>query len=341
MSPIITRKKLNLHTHWQWELGQAFTCPQALLDYLEIPSAALKSGFKARDLFPMRVPYAFAKRMEKGNLADPLLRQVLPVQQEFDSHQDFSQDPLEEQQGPLPGMLHKYQSRVLILFKNGCAINCRYCFRRYFPYETHQLTAEKQAQIIMYLKQQPQVNEVILSGGDPMMARDKDFDDLMTQLETLPQIKRMRIHSRLCTTIPSRITPALVTRFAQSRLNIILVTHINHGQEIDDAVAQALQPLRHLANVTLLNQSVLLKGVNDDSDSLSDLSEKLFAVGILPYYLHQLDKVQGSAHFQVCDQQARQLMHRLLARLPGFLVPQLTKEIPGQASKVPIDLRLE
>lgn len=338
MSSMITRNEINLHSHWQWELGQAFTSPEALLDFVELKHDAFQRGFAARQLFPMRVPKPYAARIKKSDAHDPLLRQVLPLADEFSLEAGYSTDPLEEQDNQTPGLLHKYTSRVLLIFRGGCAINCRYCFRRHFPYQEHHFNQQRQDEVLHYLKQHPEVNEVILSGGDPLMAKDTAIACLLDALEALPQIKRLRIHSRLLITLPSRITATLVERFARSRLAIIVVTHINHAQEIDAAVITSLMPLRTTKNISLLNQSVLLRGVNDNSDCLCDLSEKLFDAGILPYYLHQLDKVQGAAHFAISDTRACELMRDLLARLPGFLVPKLTREIAGQTSKTPIDL---
>lgn len=341
MSESIPQNNIRLQAHWQSELARSFTRPQTLLSYLNIPLEKFEDGFEARRLFPMRVPRAFADRMEVGNAHDPLLQQVLPRIEEFQEFEEFSADPLAEKSATLiPGMLHKYQSRVLLIFRGGCAIHCRYCFRRHFPYADNAINSQRLQDIVDYIKAHPKINEVILSGGDPMMASDNHLAKLIKTLEQLPQIKRLRIHSRLLITLPSRIHPGLVTILQQTSLHIIIVVHVNHANEIDRSVHEAFSPLRSLANVTLLNQSVLLRGINDTSTQLAQLSEAVFSVGILPYYLHLLDKVQGSAHFFVDDSKAKQLMRELYLQLPGFLVPKLMREDPNQASKTPIDLEM-
>lgn len=322
---------------WQSELASAFTDPLRLLSYLELDATPLAAGLRARELFAMRVPRAFAARMIKGDADDPLLRQVLPRADEFVVAPGFVRDPLAEQDAALPGLLHKYRSRVLLLLRGGCAINCRYCFRRHFPYGDHALGGAELARIIDYVRARPEVNEVILSGGDPLMAKDEHLAALMRALGDLPQLCRLRLHTRLPITIPSRITPALVDLLGSAPWPTIVVFHINHAREIDDEVAASIAKLR-AAGVTLFNQSVLLRGVNDSAAALIQLSERLFEVGVLPYYLHLLDRVAGAAHFEVPEARTKELMAALLRELPGFLVPRWVREIGGQASKVPIDL---
>ncbi len=324
---------------WQEELARAFTDPRQLLDYLGVDPAPFGPGLAARELFAVRVPRPFAARMIKGDPADPLLRQVLPLAEEFAEAPGFVADPLVEQGAALPGLLHKYRSRVLLILRGGCAINCRYCFRRHFPYGEHGLGGAALARVVDYLRERPEVNEVILSGGDPLVAKDEQLREVVAALSELPQLRRLRIHTRLPITIPSRITPGLVELLAGAPWPTVVVFHVNHARELDDAVAQAIAPLR-AAGVTLLNQSVLLRGVNDRLADLASLSERLFAVGVLPYYLHLLDRVAGAAHFEVSEARALTLLRGLLRELPGFLVPRLVREIGGEASKVPIDLRL-
>ncbi|MGL5335164.1 MAG: EF-P beta-lysylation protein EpmB, partial [Enterovibrio sp.] len=237
-------------------------------------------------------------------------------------------------------LLHKYQNRVLLIVKGGCAINCRYCFRRHFPYAENpsgKLVWQKQ---LDYIKAHSQISEVILSGGDPLMAKDHELAWLIGEISQIAHVKRLRIHSRLATVIPDRITPELLSLLANSRLKTILVTHINHANEIGQDVVTAMQKLSS-AKVTLLNQSVLLRGVNDNAQALKALSEALFHAGILPYYLHLLDKVQGAAHFLVSDDEARAIMAELIQQLSGYLVPRLTREISNRKSKTLIDLHLE
>lgn len=321
---------------WQYDLAQAYTRPEQLAHALELDSHWLEHHRRAIELFPMRVPRPFVKLMEVGNPNDPLLLQVLPQLAEFEQRAGFSTDPLEEQQLDSPrGLLHKYKSRVLILLKGGCAVNCRYCFRRHFPYQEHRISHDQWQAIDSYIADNTDINEVILSGGDPLMAKDYHLIELLDRIESHQHVKRVRIHSRLPVVIPSRLTSELLHRLAESRLHAILVLHINHPNEISDVLRQKLEQARK-CGIQLFNQSVLLANINDSSDVLVALSERLFDAGVLPYYLHQMDKVQGAAHFCVSDERAQHLMRELLAELPGFLVPKLVRELGGEASKTPI-----
>ena len=325
---------------WLSQLADVVTDPDELLRLLNVDAdEKLLAGRDAKRLFPLRVPRAFIARMEKGNPNDPLLRQVLTVQDEFITAPGFSTDPLEEQHSVVPGLLHKYRNRALLLVKGGCAVNCRYCFRRHFPYAENQGNKRNWQAALDYIAQHPELDEIIFSGGDPLMAKDHELEWLITHLEALPHVKRLRIHSRLPIVIPARITDVLVTRFAQSRLQILLVNHINHAREIDDEFRAAMARLRQ-AGVTLLNQSVLLRGVNNNAQTLADLSNALFDAGVMPYYLHVLDKVQGAAHFLVSDDEARTIMRELLTLISGYMVPKLAREIGGEPSKTPLDLQL-
>ncbi|MFD1008846.1 MULTISPECIES: EF-P beta-lysylation protein EpmB [Oceanisphaera] len=339
MPAIIPLKQGNLHINWQKELAQAFTTPEQLLHYLQLDAAPWQSGFKARRLFPMRVPRPFAAKMRKGDANDPLLRQVLPLVAEFDEVPGFVTDPLEEHHSALPGLLHKYRSRVLLVVRGGCAVNCRYCFRRHFPYADNSPNQAGWQAALNYISEHPEINEVILSGGDPLMAKDAQLATLLDGLEAIKHLKRVRIHTRLPVVIPARLTDELRQRLSTSRLQAVMVLHINHANEIDDNLSQRLSSWR-TAGITLLNQSVLLAGVNDSTSALCELSERLFSAGILPYYLHQLDKVAGAAHFAVDDLTATALMADMLTQLPGFLVPKLVREIGGEHHKTPIDLGL-
>jgi EF-P beta-lysylation protein EpmB len=336
---MIQTNEVNLHSNWQKELANVVTCPKKLVEMLGLEAHFTEKDLEARRLFPMRVPQPFINKMRFGDPNDPLLLQVLPQHQEFITQIGYNKDPLEEQQSAIPGLLHKYRSRVLVMFKTGCAVNCRYCFRRHFPYQDNQVNKQALLEVIKYLKSHSHVNEVILSGGDPLMAKDNAISWFLEQLEQLPQIKRLRIHSRLPVVIPARITLELCERFKASPLKIIFVNHINHGNEIDDDFENAMQMLKQ-ANVTLLNQAVLLKGINDTVEAQVALSEKLFEADILPYYLHLLDKVEGASHFDMSEEAALNLMAGMLAELPGFLVPKLVREIGGKTSKTPIDLQL-
>lgn len=325
---------------WLSQLADVITDPAELLHLLNIdPDTRLLAGYDARRLFPLRVPRAFAARMEPGNPDDPLLRQVLTSQQEFIQTPGFSVDPLEEQQSVVPGLLHKYRNRALLLVKGGCAVNCRYCFRRHFPYADNQGNRRNWQAALEYITAHPEMDEIIFSGGDPLMAKDSELSWLIEKLETIPHLKRLRIHSRLPVVIPARITSALVQRLSASRLQVLLVTHCNHANEIDNAFREAMAHLKQ-AGVTLLNQSVLLRGVNDSAQTLAALSNALFEAGVLPYYLHVLDKVQGAGHFLVSDDEARRLVSELLPLVSGYLVPTLARETGGKPSKTPLDLYL-
>lgn len=277
--------------------------------------------------------------MAKADWRDPLFQQVMTLKDEYRHSPGYSEDPLEEQGGPVAGILHKYKSRVLLILKGGCAVNCRYCFRRHFPYGDNAMNRQGLIDALNYIRQNPDINEVILSGGDPLMEKDERLQWLFEQLNVITSVKRLRIHTRLPVVIPSRISQQFLA--AVNRLNIpcVMVLHINHANEIDDDVATAMKMLKN-HGVYLLNQTVLLKGINDSVATLSALSEKLFSVGILPYYLHLLDKVKGAAHFDIEQANAVQLVQQLLLELPGFLVPKLVREIAGEGSKTPIDLKL-
>jgi EF-P beta-lysylation protein EpmB len=340
MPDIITRKSESVEQNWLKELANAISDPTTLLQQLNIDSHPWQDGFKARQLFSQRVPQSFIKRMEKGNPNDPLLKQVLPVIEEFESHEGYSRDPLDEQNNVTPGLLHKYKNRALMIVKGGCAINCRYCFRRHFPYQENKGTKTVWQQSLAYIAQRPEINEVILSGGDPLMAKDHELKWLISEIEAISHIKTLRIHTRLPVVIPSRITDELCDILAHSRLRSVVITHINHANEIDLSLITALNQLKQVG-VMLLNQAVLLKGVNDSVEAQVSLSEQLFEAGVLPYYLHVLDKVQGAAHFFVSDDQARRIMAGLLKEVSGYLVPRLTREEGGRPSKTPLNLYLE
>ncbi|QCR34886.1 EF-P beta-lysylation protein EpmB [Nissabacter sp. SGAir0207] len=340
MAHIITQDTA-VREDWLQQLADVITDPDELLTLLGLEHhPELQAGRDARRLFPLRVPRAFAARMQPGDPTDPLLIQVLTAQQEFVAAPGFTTDPLEEQQSVVPGLLHKYRNRALLLVKGGCAVNCRYCFRRHFPYQDNQGNRANWSRALEYIRLHEELDEIIFSGGDPLMAKDHELDWLIGELEAIPHLKRLRIHSRLPVVIPARITPAFCQRLSSSRLQVLMVTHINHPQEIDDALRQSMAQLKR-AGVTLLNQSVLLRGVNDDAEILAQLSNALFDAGILPYYLHVLDKVQGAAHFMVGDDEARALVKALLTKVSGYMVPKLAREVGGEPSKTPLDLYLK
>lgn len=336
---MIPKIPIQVESSWQKELGFAFKDALSLLHYLDIDAHAFDQADSARRLFPMLVPQSFANKMEKGNPNDPLLLQVLPQATEFYEAAGFSHDPLGEQTNQTPGLLHKYESRVLLILKSACAVNCRYCFRRHFPYSDNQLKRSDWLEVLEQIAQDPQVNEVILSGGDPLMASTEFLHWLTSQIQSISHIKRIRIHSRLPVVLPERLDAKLLDWFASISLPVVLVLHINHPNEIDSILQGRLKQLSE-RGVTLLNQAVLLKHVNDNEQVLCALSERLFESCVLPYYLFQLDKVKGAHHFEVNDEEARRLVGEMIKRLPGFLVPKLAREIEGQPGKTPIDLHL-
>lgn len=317
---------------WQTSLSEAVSDPKELLALLNLDPHLLCADSAAAKTFKLRVPRQFINRMRKNDLYDPLLMQVLPIQKELHSPPDYLADPLhEEAKNMLPGLLHKYSTRVLLVVSGACAIHCRYCFRREFDYAANNPGRKGWTQAMDYIRTQPLVDEVILSGGDPLMVTDHYLSDLIKGIANIPQIKRLRIHTRLPIVLPERITTSLLQAL-ESRLKCILVIHTNHPNEIDDAVMVAMEALKN-TGITLLNQSVLLKGVNDSAVVLRELSEKLFSAGVLPYYLHLLDKVKGASHFAVSRRKAVHIMRELSAALAGYLVPKLVEERAGEASK--------
>lgn len=319
---------------WQTELKTGFTHPQPLLEFLNI--SVDKFSLKAHRDFKTKVPLSFAKRMQKGNLNCPLLKQVLPIEEEETITPGFTNDPLEEQQAnPIPGLLHKYASRVLITLATNCAINCRYCFRRHFPYSDNQISTRHWHNIFAYLQLHPEIDEVILSGGDPLLVNNSQLKKFIDKLEKIPSIKIIRLHSRLPIVLPSRLDEEFLATLNQCKLRVVLVVHCNHPNEINQEVENAFAAITN-SKITLLNQSVLLQGINDKPEILAALSHQLFTINILPYYLHLPDKVQNTAHFDVDETRAIDIHHQLHTLLPGYLVPRLVKEEPGKSHKTPI-----
>ena len=318
---------------WQKALANSIDNYTDLLAALDLGGSGDDVCDHAQKDFACRVPLEFVARMEKGNRNDPLLLQVLPQSIEMQAVPGFVADPLDESgQNPVPGLLHKYPSRVLLTLAGGCAINCRYCFRRHFPYQDNMPSKSNWMRILDYIQQHHEIDEVIFSGGDPMLVKDHHMAEMVAALETIAHLKRVRIHTRLPIVIPSRVTSEWVEWMKKTRLQTVVVLHTNHPNEIDRAVTGAITLLRS-ANTTVLNQSVLLKNINDDAGVLALLSQRLFEAGALPYYLHLLDKVQGAAHFDVSAARAQEIMAQLKEKMPGFLVPKLAQEVPGKRSK--------
>ncbi len=320
---------------WQRELARVVREPRELLARLGLDPALLPAAEAAARAFPLRVPHPYLARIRRGDPADPLLRQVLPLDAETRECPGYGPDPLQEAGArTAPGLLHKYRGRALLITTGACAVHCRYCFRRHYPYASEGGGRTWQPALDA-LRADPALREVILSGGDPLSLRDEVLDRLAAELDAIPHLTRLRIHTRLPVVIPQRVTDSLCGWLTARRLQPVVVIHANHAREIDAAVRAALGRLR-AHGVTLLNQSVLLRGVNDDADVLAALSESLFAAGVLPYYLHALDPVAGAAHFRVPDDHARALHRAIAARLPGYLVPRLVREVPGAAAKLPL-----
>ena len=324
---------LHFTKNWQQQLAEAFNTIEDLCHYLHLSLNDLPVSITAAADFPIRVPLSFAASMQKGNPDDPLLRQVLPVIDELTAYPGFSNDPV----GDLPsaaqtGVLQKYHGRVLLIITGSCAINCRYCFRRNFPYSDLQLSKQNENAAIQYIQEDASITEVILSGGDPLLLSDARLAKLFAQLGVIPHVKRIRIHTRLPIVLPARITNELINTLAQSAKQLVVVVHCNHANEINPRVIAAFKLLKN-NGITLFNQSVLLKGVNDSVAALCELNEQLFIHGIIPYYLHLLDKATGTGHFEVSETEASALIKQVQAALPGYLVPKLVKEQPGALSK--------
>ena len=320
-------------TSWQKELAEGLSDIHELCKYLELP---IPNKLLSPTKFPLRVPREFAERMEKGNINDPLLKQIIPTEDESIITPGFTNDPVGDISATTEaGVIHKYQGRVLFITTGGCAINCRYCFRKNFPYTDFQLSTQKLNQAIQYIKNNKDISEVILSGGDPLLLNDQKFFSLMHLLDKIPHIKRIRIHSRIPIVLPSRITSDFCSGLSTIKNSIVLVVHSNHANELNDKVNTACQRIKN-CNITILNQSVLLKDINDNTQQLCALSEKLFNFGILPYYLHLLDKATGTAHFEVNQITAISLMEQMKKQLPGYLVPKLVREQAGAANKIVI-----
>ncbi|MEY2855209.1 MAG: hypothetical protein RL030_2341 [Pseudomonadota bacterium] len=302
------------------------------------PPQSPESLRAASRLFRLRVPREFVGRMRAGDPQDPLLRQVLPLGPELLDRPGFIADPLAEAASRrAPGLLHKYEGRALLVTTGACAVHCRYCFRRHFDYELDQATEGqgRWAEALDAVRSDPSITELILSGGDPLSLGNSRLAALLEAAQAIPQLTRIRLHTRTPVVQPSRVDAGLLDALRQVRLDLVIVVHANHAAELDAAVARALGELRAVSQL-LLNQSVLLAGVNDDADVLVALSQRLFACGVLPYYLHQLDRVAGTAHFEVPDERALALLAAVNARLPGYLVPKLVREVAGAPGKLPL-----
>ncbi len=315
---------------WQKILAQGFASSTELLQFLGL---ATQDSSAAERLFKTRVPRGFAARMQKNNPDDPLLLQVLATEKELFDAEGYQQDPLQENNSnPLNGLLHKYNGRVLLTLTGTCAVHCRYCFRRHFPYQKNNPGREGWQRVIEYIRTHPDVSEVILSGGDPLLASNRVLKEVLGEVDQIDHVTTIRFHTRVPIVLPERIDEEFSSILSALRKHKVVVLHCNHAQEINEDVETACRQLR-ASGCHLLNQAVLLKAVNAEASTLAELSKRLFSCGILPYYLHVLDKVAGAAHFDLPDEKASAIFRELQTLLPGYLVPRLAREEAGKSSK--------
>jgi EF-P beta-lysylation protein EpmB len=316
---------------WQKILAQGFNSAVELLDFLDLPRTLAEP--LAEQTFKTRVPRGFAERMRRSDPSDPLLLQVLAVPAELPILEGYSHDPLlESTVNPIPGLIHKYRSRVLLTLTGACAIHCRYCFRRHFPYEENNPGRGGWDRAFEYISNDSRINEVILSGGDPLLAKDAVLAAVFAKLSEIPHVRTVRIHTRIPIVLPERVNDELLACLNDTQLHKVVVIHCNHPQELNHQTFEACRALR-AAGCHLLNQTVYLAGINNHAKTLACLSEALFAQGVLPYYLHVLDKVHGAAHFDASMDEIYSVFGQLQGLLPGYLVPRLVREESGQLQK--------
>ena len=321
---------------WKVELAQSVRTAADLASYVGISLHELTLAEKAVSQFPVFAPRPYLDRIRKGDPSDPLLRQVWPFLREDEPQPGYSTDPLREiDSAKSTGILQKYHGRALVVTTGACAIHCRYCFRRHFPYEQSPKGMNEWRQALESVRNEPTTQELLLSGGDPLTLVDEVLEQWIRELDGIPHLRRLRIHTRLPVVIPSRVTPKLTELLGQTRLQIVVVVHFNHPAEIDDHVEKALFRLRQ-CGALLLNQAVLLAGVNDDVQVLAELSQRLVGLHVMPYYLNQLDRVLGASHFEVPVERGLAILERLRAVLPGYAVPRYVVETPGAASKLDV-----
>ncbi|MFQ5470430.1 MAG: EF-P beta-lysylation protein EpmB [Gammaproteobacteria bacterium] len=326
----------NSATAWQQSLKNGFRNVNELLRFLNLSVEQISPAPDPDANFPLRVPRSYAERITKGNAEDPLLLQILPVDIENNRIPGFVADPVGDHAALVGnGLVKKYAGRALLITTGACAIHCRYCFRRHFPYATANGNLDQWQSAIEFIRQDESISEVILSGGDPLLMENEYLSRLTNQLKPIPHIKRVRIHTRIPVVLPDRIDQAFIAWLSELPFNTSIVIHCNHANEIDALVGKTLLKLAR-TNATIFNQSVLLHRINDSVEALSSLSERLFESRVIPYYLHLLDKVQGAAHFDVSRDKALEIMHELRQRLPGYLTPRLVKEKAGAACKIPL-----
>jgi len=330
---IIARSPEAGQAAWQRAVADSIRDTSPLFDLLRLEPAGLAAATAAADRFACRLPRRLLDGIATGTAGDPVLRQFLPSGAELEAHEGYTTDPVGDLEAArAAGLLRKYAGRALLITTGACAVHCRYCFRRHFPYAEQHAGRDSWDGALDVLAHATEISEVILSGGDPLMLDDERLAELWRLLAAIPHIRRLRVHTRMPVVIPDRVTAGLLRLLAAPRFATSVVVHVNHSNELAEDAAAALQRLRR-AGIGVLNQSVLLRGVNDDTQTLCALSEELFAAGVLPYYLHQLDPVAGAAHFAVGEQEAVALVRAMRNRLPGYLVPRLVREVPGASAK--------
>jgi EF-P beta-lysylation protein EpmB len=324
---------------WQRALSRAIRDPDELIDRLGLPEGMRPEARAAAKLFPLLVPESFIERMNPGDPHDPLLLQVLPLGLEMNQIAGFDGDPVGDAQArSAPGLLQKYRGRALLIAAGACAVHCRYCFRRHYPYGEEPRRLDDWEPAFAAIESDPDLREVILSGGDPLMLSDARLALLVERISRIAHVSRLRIHTRLPIVLPERMTAALISLLQSAGPTPILVVHANHPREI---VGRCAEMLRHAvrSGLTVLNQSVLLKGINDSVEALAGLSEALVDLGVIPYYLHQLDRVAGAAHFEVPASTGLALVAALRERLPGYAIPRYVREVAGEAYKVEVQVK--
>jgi len=320
---------------WQQQLAQAITSPETLLNTLGLSIDTFGDYLPANRQFSLKVPQAYVDKIQPNTPTDPLLLQIMTQSNEIVEAEGYTTDPVGDiRASQVPGLLHKYHGRVLLITTAACAVHCRYCFRRHFPYQQQTASRENWQEAIEYIQQDSSIEEVILSGGDPLVLSDDKLETLINKLESIPHLSRLRIHSRLPVVLPDRVTDRLVNILSSCRLNVCMVIHANHANEISRAEITILRKLQK-SGINLLNQAVLLNNINNLEKDQINLSNALYNAGVLPYYLHMLDPVSGSAHFEVELEDAKKLISNMREKLPGFLVPKLVREIAGEKSKTP------
>jgi EF-P beta-lysylation protein EpmB len=331
---VVTGSTHDSANSWQQSVRRAIRDPVLLCQHLQLPAEYREAAERSARQFGVFVPWEYLGRIRAGDLCDPLLRQVLPLSEEEDeSVEGFSTDPVGDGAAlAAPGLLHKYPSRVLLVVSGACAVHCRYCFRRHFPYDQMPHGLDDWQPALRQIADDTTIDEVILSGGDPLMLVDDRLSELTEQIAQIKHVQRLRIHTRLPIMIPSRVTASLLSWLSATRLTSFVVVHVNHAAEIDFSVAAALTRLVD-AGIVVLNQSVLLRGVNDSATALVDLSRRLLHLRVLPYYLHQLDRTSGTAHFEVPVDIGRAILREMRTQLPGYAVPRFVQEISGRMNK--------